>query len=235
MAVKLSTVDTTKTTTSTASKAAPKQRAVRILAEPSVIHQASALWATMNGDQKNSYADAAADMASSLAPKIKPPANPYRTFVALSAANIAAGQPLQAVASQYSPAPPLPALQLVAAYANHRLTLTLVPTAPYAHPIALKAAIPLLAGVNVYQSTTFKKIGSLPSLSGPVDITDLYLARYRVPGTGYKIAIEVMGVAPGGYHTQTVHVFGVVSALAAQAALTDPAANHAEPLTLKVG
>ncbi len=235
MPVKSSTVDTTKTTTSTASKVAPKRRAVRILAEPSVIQQASAHWSNMTGDQKNSYAAAAADMANALAPGIQPHATPYKTFVALSAANMAAGQPLQSTAMPYASAPALPALQLIATYINNRLTLTLVPAAPYAHPIGLKAAIPLLAGVNVYKSTSFKKIGALPSLSGPIDITDLYLARYRVPGTGYKIAIEVMGVAPGGYHTQGVQVIGVVSPIAAEALLSDPDTQSAEPLTLKVG
>lgn len=76
---------------------------------------------------------------------------------------------------------------------------------------------------------------ALPALSGPIDITDLYLARYRVPGTGYKIAIEVMGVAPGGYHTKGVYVMGVVSPFAAESLLSDPDTQSAEPLTLKVG
>lgn len=69
-------------------------------------------------------------------------------------------QPLQPTAMPYGSAPALPAMQFIATYANNRLTLTLVPTVPYAHPIALKSAIPLLASVNVYKSTSFKKIGA---------------------------------------------------------------------------
>ncbi len=44
-----------------------------------------------------------------------------------------------------------------------------------------------------------------------------------------------MGVAPGGYHTNGLFVFGVVSPFAAESLLADPAAQHAEPLTLKAG
>ncbi len=44
-----------------------------------------------------------------------------------------------------------------------------------------------------------------------------------------------MGVAPGGYHTKGVYVIGVVSPIAAQALLSDPDTQSAEPLTLKVG
>lgn len=44
-----------------------------------------------------------------------------------------------------------------------------------------------------------------------------------------------MGVAPGGYHTKGAYVIGVVSPFAAESLLADPAAQHAEPLTLKVG
>lgn len=120
----LTMMDTTKTTTAT--KTAAKSRLTRIHAQPSVIQQAAAFWSGMAGDQKSSYTAAAAAMANSLAPAMPPRADAYGTFITLSAANIAANLPLQATASPYAPALPLPAMQLVASYVNNRLTLTLL-------------------------------------------------------------------------------------------------------------
>lgn len=80
---------------------------------------------------------------------------------------------------------------------------------------------------------TTKKIGSAPTLSGPLNITALYQSRFRVPGTGYKIALELIGVIPGGYHTTELFVVGTV---AAQGVLADPKNLEIETIPLlKVG
>ena len=85
-------------------------------------------------------------------------------------------------------------MQVVASFVGGHFTLTLVPGAPYPHPIAIKAARPILAADNIYKSTAFKKIGSIPALNGPLDITALFQTRFRVPGSGYKVALELMAV-----------------------------------------
>lgn len=228
----LSTVDTTKTTKSTSSKTAAARKGPRVLAQPSVVQLAAAQWATMTGDEKNTYAAATGQMADALEPTLPARQSAYATFVALSAANIAAGQPLQTTASPYTSAPPLPAMQLIATSVGGKFTLTLISNSGYAYPIAVKAAKPVLAASNVYKSTAFKKIGSIPDFGGTVNITDLYQSRYRVPGTGYKIALELTGVAPGGYHTAGVYVFGVVGNTAAAGAEFD---GEEAPVVLKVG
>lgn len=154
----------------------------------------------MTGEQRNSYAALTGLMADNLAPNAPSKKNAYSTFVALSAANIATNQPLQTTAPSYAPTPMLPPMQAVASYVNGRLALRLTSKSPYPHPIAIKAAKPILAANNVYKSAAFKKIGSIAGLSNSVDITTLYQSRFRVPGSGYKIALELVGVAPGGYH-----------------------------------
>ncbi len=228
----LSTVDTTKTTQSTSSKTAAARKGPRVLAQPSVVQLAAAQWATMTGDEKNSYAAATGQMADALEPTLPARQSAYATFVALSAANIAAGQPLQTTASPYTPAPPLPAMQVSVSVVNGVLTVILLPNSLYPHPVAIKAAKPILAAGNIYKSTAFKKIGSVSSLNLINDITALYQSRYRVPGSGYKIALELTGVAPGGYHTKGVYVFGVVGNTAAAGAEFD---GEEAPVVLKVG
>jgi hypothetical protein len=181
---------------------------------------------------KNTYAAVTGHIADVLEPTMPARKSAYPTFVALSAANITAGQPLQNVASPYTPAPLLPAMQLIATSVGGKLTLTLTANSGYAYPIAIKAAKPVLAASNVYKSTAFKKIGSIPDFGGTVNIIDLYQSRFRVPGTGYKIALELTGVAPGGYHTAGVYVFGVVGNTAAAGAQFD---GQEAPIVLKVG
>lgn len=87
-----------------------------------------------------------------------------------------------------------------------------------------------------HKSTAFKKIGSLPSQIGFIDITALYQTHFRVPGPGYKIALELMGVAPGGYHTAGLFVFGIINDPTAQAMVSDPnSMDNDAPALLKVG
>lgn len=232
MALKLSTVDTTKTTTSSSSKTKAARKAPRVRAEQPVFSIAAAQWNTMTGDQRNSYAALTGLMADNLEPSVPSKKNAYSTFVALSAANIATGQPLQTTAPPYAPAPMLPPMQAVASFVNGRLALRLTSSSPYPHPIAIKAAKPILAANNVYKSAAFKKIGSIAGLSNSVDITALYQSRFRVPGSGYKIALELTGVAPGGYHTASVFAFGIVGNSAAEGLLADP---ETPQTTLKIG
>lgn len=116
------------------------------------------------------------------------------------------------------------------------LPITLTLSASYPYPIAIKAARPVLAASNIYKSTAFKKIGSLPSQIGFIDITALYQTRFRVPGPGYKIALELMGVAPGGYHTAGLFVFGIINDPTAQAMVSDPnSMDNDAPALLKLG
>lgn len=190
----------------------------------------------MTGDQRNSYAKLTGLMTSSLEPKLPPKRNAYSTFIDLSAANIATGQALLTTAPPYAPAPPLPNIQVHATSIGGVLTVTLVANAAYPYPVAIKAARPMYAANDVYKSTAFKKIGSVPSLGLMTNITAQYQSRYRVPGTGYKIALELMGVAPGGYHTASLLLTGIVGATAAEGMPhdTDDTPQGA-PVTLKVG
>ena len=223
---KTSTVDTTKTTTSTASKTVAANKGPRVRAVQPVLSMAAAQWAVMNGQQRNSYAELTKLVTTDLEPTVPTKKSAYTTFVAMSAANIATGQALQPSAPPYAPALPLPNIQVSAAYAEGRLTLTLFPDAPYPHAVAIKAARPILAANNIYKSTAFKKIGSVSGLSLSTDITALYLSRFHVPGAGYKIALELMGVTPTGYHTSGLFVFGIVSASAAAGLLAEPEATN---------
>lgn len=232
MSLKLSTVDTTKTTTSSSSKGNAAGKGPRVRAEQPVFSIAAAQWAAMNGDERNSYAALTGLMASGLEPATPSKKNAYTTFIALSAANIATGQPLLPTALPYAPAPPLPAMQVSASFVGGKLTLILTASAGYDYPIAVKAAKPILAANNIYKSTAFKKIGSISDFGGTANITDLYQSRFRVPGSGYKIALELTGVAPGGYHTSGLLVFGIVGNHAAEGALADPEAFET---TLKIG
>lgn len=220
-----STVDTTKTTTTTASKTVGTNKGPRVRTGPSVFQLAADQWAVMSGDERNSYAAASGQMTDAMEPNAPTRKSAYSTFVALSAANIAVSQPILTTALPYSPAQPLPAVQVKASYVNKQLTVLLVPSAPYPYPVALKMARPLLASDSVSKSAAFKKIGSVPNLNGTVDITNLVKSRYRVLSTGYKVALELMGVAPGGFHTSDLFASGVVSNVAAEDALTEPEAT----------
>ncbi len=232
MALKLSTVDTTKTSTSSSSKTTSARKGPRVRAEQPVFSIAAAQWAIMNGDERNSYAQLTGLMTSALEPTLPVKTNAYSTFTKLSAANIATNQPLLTTAPPYAPAPPLPAIRVEASFVNGALTLTLFPDAPYPYPVAIKAARPVLAANAIYKGTAFKKIGFVPGLSLTTPITDLFQTRFRVPGSGYKIALELMGVAPGGYHTSTMLAIGIVGSSAAEGVLADPEASQT---TLKMG
>lgn len=221
-----STVDTTRTTTSTSSKTAAARRGPRILTGPTVVEIAASHWACMSMEERDTYAALTAEMANSGEPKLPGKRAAYNTFVLLSAANIAAGKQLDTTALPYAPCPLLPDITVTASYANKTLTLTLTPSAAYPHPIAIKACLPLLASDFPTTATKFKKIGAVADFSGAVDITPLFNSRYRVPGTGMKVALEIMGVAPGGFHTQAKLVCAVINAPAAVATLTAPQDVH---------
>lgn len=150
------TVDTTKTTSSTSTKSSAARKGPRIRTIPSVIQLAASQWKTMNGHQRSFYAALSAQIATQLEPSILPHKSAYSTFVQLASANCAAGQIQPASAMPYAPAPLLPAAQVVASFAGGLLTLTLVPSAPYAYPIAIKAARSILTANDIYKSTTFK-------------------------------------------------------------------------------
>lgn len=229
-ASKTSTVDTTKTTTSTASKTGAAPKGPRVRAVQPVFDIAAAQWATMTGQQRNTYAELTGLMNADLAPATPTKKSAYSTFIALSAANIATGQPLQPTAPPFIPVPTLPNFLVSASYASGVLRLSLTPDAPYPCAIAIKAARPILAANDIYKSTAFKKIGSLPILDVTTDITAMYQSHFRVPGPGYKIALEIMGVAPGGHHTAGRFVQGIVSDTAAEGVLAEP-----ETANLKMG
>ena len=218
----LSTTDTTRTTTSTTSKTEAAKGGARPRLGESVLEIAAAQWSVMSNEERDSYAALIGEMNDPAEPTLPAKRSAYNTFVALSAANLAADKPLDTTALPYTPCPPLPDVSVSASYVNKKLTLTLTPDVPYPHPIALKACKPLLASAKPTTATRFKNIGSIADFSGTVNATALFQSRYRVLGTGVKVVLEIMGVAPGGFHTKAKLVNAVVTSVAAEAVQSAP-------------
>ena len=216
------TVDTTKTTVSTTSRAARTSAGPRVLTSPTVLQIAASQWSVMDGDERNSYAALNAQLSNPMELGLGSKPSAFNTFVALSAANIAAGNSLVTTAMPYAPAQPLPGVQMTATFISGTLKIMLNPDGQYTDSIALKAAKPILASDTFNTSMLFKKIGFIAGLNGPVDIAALFNSRFRVPGTGYQIAIELMGVTAGGFHTAGIPVYAVVTD-------TPPAQAEAQP------
>ena len=211
----LSTVDTTRTTTATSSKTEATKGGVRVRTGPSVLSVAAAQWDGMTATERNSYAVLSGQMNDPLRPMLVKRPSAFNTFVVMTAANFAVAQPTPNTALPYTTVPELPDMDMHAAFVNKQFTLMLTPKTPYPHPIALRACRPLLASDNVTTATRFVKIGSIPQLSGTVDATALFNSRFHINSTGYQIALEVTGVAPGGFQTRTVLVTGPVTNVAA--------------------
>ena len=74
----------------------------------------------------------------------------------------------------------------------------------------------------MYSNKAFKKIGYLTSISpGLIDITQMYASKFRMPGSGYEVALKLVGVTAGGFHTSGLVLTGVVLSAARAAALAE--------------
>lgn len=74
----------------------------------------------------------------------------------------------------------------------------------YAHSVAVYMAPAVMSGTNTYKRGSLAKAGPLPGgiPIGGADITQMFLSLYPVaPQNGQKVAVQIMGVTPSGFHT----------------------------------
>lgn len=146
----------------------------------------------------------------------------YRAFITHNTTLYAAGRPtLMTAPAQPATPPVLPPLLFQARWQAGALALSLT-TSPYASPVLLYAARPLLPGQTVFTGTEFKLIGSLPQLGGQTDITALYAARFHVGAAGYQIALRVVPLTADGFRGAPRPLSATVQVPAAVAATAPP-------------
>ena len=121
-------------------------------------------------------------------------------------------------------AQPLPdTLRLVSARtASGQWSLRLV-GGTYSQSVAVYLAPPVMSGTNVYRRESLAKAGPLPNgiPAGGADLTALFLSLYPVaPLNGQKVAVQIMGVTPSGFHSAKVFLESITGPALQEAAGT---------------
>ncbi len=199
-----------KSTALTLSSAAPaKRKSFRATPQNIVMQQVAQLWNTLDAITQGGWQTLADTTVAPTVQGVRTNATAYGRFYAHNSTLINAEAPAVTIAPKTPSVQPLPPVRLVITYNGSTPELLLFPNTPYPYNVIIQGAKPLYAGQNAYKKGAFKKIGALNGISLTTDITALYLSKYRLPTSGYQVALKLIGVSPDGTRTPPLFVTAI--------------------------
>lgn len=175
-----------------------------------IMRQLGLVWSAASGEEKSSWLALCRILSTQYSNQKATHGGAFSTFFDFNSTHMNMDAPIQTMAPAFAAATPLPAVTFTPGFVGPTPYFTLTAAANYPDKVLVYGALPTLDGATVAESKPYKLLGHIDTLgTSPVAITDLYLTPFRVPGTGYKLCLKLVGVTSDGFRSTEVCINGI--------------------------